>query len=73
MRASSRGEDLRWALSCNQFESLTARLISISFTIFCSVENMLAGILPEGIKKFNHILAAFEASTVVRTLHPSRW
>ena len=59
MRASSRGEDLRWAVSYNQFESLTARLISISFTISYSVEDMLAGILPEAVKKFNQILAAF--------------
>lgn len=40
-------------------ESLSARLISLSFTIVYSVENVLAVILPEGIKEFNQILAAF--------------
>lgn len=39
-------------------ESLSTRLISLSFTIVCSVENKLAVILPEGIKEFNQILAA---------------
>lgn len=58
-QASSRGEDLCWAVCENQFESLSARFISVSFTISYSVENMLAVILPEGIKKFNQILAAF--------------
>lgn len=49
-QTSSREADLHWAVCKNQFESLSTKLISISFTISYTVENMLAVISPEAMK-----------------------